>query len=154
MFKIEREQVDLCREDATREFVERMAAHLRRYFPEQCDAEGGEGEGADGLRAFIRGGIDKAARYGITSQRGASKFLTLMLAFGADFDADITAAPWAAPILRDSSIENQFDRIELLYDAAIKSAESASVGEPESAPEDDPDCLLEDDPESDTQVEP
>lgn len=69
----------------------RLAAHVQRFFPEQCAALGD-----DGLRARLRDGIARAHGQGFTSERDVCQFVDLGFAFGPAFDVEL---PWARTML-------------------------------------------------------
>lgn len=94
-------------------YVERVTAHLTRFFPEHCTALG-----PAGLREAIDHGIARAASYGIIGERDVCLYLDLMVAFGRDFDQDPNL-PWAAAILNDDAIPAPKQRINRLHDAAL-----------------------------------
>jgi hypothetical protein len=106
-------QITSFEEAAIQAFVDRMVLHLTRFFPRESAAMGDAA-----LRALIREGIDRAAAHGVVTQRETCKYLTLMVAFGRDFDR----APWAAAILGDAAIASPFKRVARLYEAAIRAA--------------------------------
>lgn len=91
MFKIRSEQKASFREDAVRDFEDRVVAHVRRCFPDRWTTMGDSM-----LRAVIRDGIGRAATHGIISERDVCKFIDLMLIFGTTFDRE---RAWAREIL-------------------------------------------------------
>lgn len=117
MLRIYRAQMTTFEANAVEQFVERVAGRLARYFPREVAALGDVA-----LRALIRDGIAEAARYGITTRRETSKYITLLLAFGRGFDQ----APWAAKILGDAQIPTAFQRVARLYEAGIAAAAGAA----------------------------
>lgn len=90
---IREEQKAALEEAQRRLYEEKLAAHLRRFFPAECARLGDAG-----LREAIRRGVRRASRHGIVSERDVCKFVSLTLFFGRDFDAD-PRLPWAAAIL-------------------------------------------------------
>lgn len=111
MWKLRREQLRVLEGAARRAFEERLAAHLRTYFPGQCQALG-----EAGVREAIVYGVGRAARWGFTGEREVCKYLNLMFTFGRDFDTD-PALPWAAWNLGLGSPPSQ--RMARLYQAAL-----------------------------------
>lgn len=111
MLTIRPEQMKVLSQEEVRKYVERVAVHLRKYFPRQCDAQG-EAQ----LRDTIQRGIRRAAGYGIITQREVCKFIHLMIVFGRDFDTD-QRYPWAEEILRAQSSPRV--KIELLHRTAV-----------------------------------
>jgi hypothetical protein len=85
-------------------FEDWILAHLRKFFPTQCAALGERA-----LQELIQHGIQRSARYGVTTRRDVCKYIDLMIVFGRDFDTD-TRSRWAADILRrrvDSGVKMQ-----------------------------------------------
>jgi hypothetical protein len=94
-----------------------MAAHLREFFPAECEALG-----ADGLDERITDGIGSAASYGFESQVHISQYLDLTFVLGPDFDAD-PSLPWAASILSNPALSAE-RRMELLLETALASGQA------------------------------
>lgn len=114
MFRIHQDQIDAFEEASTAAFIERMVSHLARFFPGHAAALGDVG-----VRDSIRSGIARAAKYGIATPRETCKYLTLMVAFGSDFDY----MDWATAVLRDPRIASPWRRMACLYEAGIQAAE-------------------------------
>jgi hypothetical protein len=112
MLTIRPEQVKLFSQEEERKFVERVAIHLKKYFPKRCAAQG-----EARLHDTIRRGIGRAASYGVTAEREVCKFIHLMIVFGPDFDTDQRYS-WAGDILRAPHSPN--GKIELLHSTAVK----------------------------------
>jgi hypothetical protein len=91
MFKIRREQAQAFREEALRDFEDRVLAHAGRCFPDRTASLG-----EDAVRHLIRRGVERAACYGIVAERDVCMYVDLMLVFGADFDRENA---WARDIL-------------------------------------------------------
>lgn len=119
MLKIRKEQKDALREREIRDFENRMWAHLRILFPAYC-----EPLGEVRVKRLVRLGIERAAKYGIISERGVCIYVDAMFAFGRDFDAD-PALGWAKDILTDRSIEGEFARSDRLMEEALNRLEDA-----------------------------
>ncbi len=111
---------------AAKDFEDRMVVHLNKFFPEQCEALG-----EPGTREEIRNGIDRAARYGIETERDVCKYIDLMFAFGRDFDTN-PELPWAARILNDTKYESPTAKVEDLHQTAIWHAQRAASLDAES----------------------
>jgi hypothetical protein len=88
------EQLKIFSQAEVQEFEDWVLAHLRRFFPRQCDATG-----EWSLRSTIQYGIQRAAVYGITDRRDVCKYIDLMVVFGRDFDTDQRLS-WAGEILK------------------------------------------------------
>jgi hypothetical protein len=127
MLKIRKEQNDELAKAALKRFEDSMVVHLNKFFPEECDLLG-----ADGTRQAIRYAIEQAAGYDIVSQRDVCIYADVMFAFGRDFDHS-RKLPWAAQILNDKSSEGKpSEKVDKLYDAALKNIEKAAGIKPES----------------------
>jgi len=115
---IRREQLNLIAVDRRRDFEERLARHLVRFFPEKVESlAGGE------LQTFIRQGSARSAAYGLDTERDICKYLGLMCIFGRDFDSD-RRLPWAAEILR-KPFRTSRSKMNRLMELALAHAESA-----------------------------
>jgi hypothetical protein len=119
--QIRAEQIDSFSESVSKSFENRMVLHLNKHFPEHCKALG-----EPGVREAIDTGIQKAKNYRIVSERDVCKFITLMFAFGRDFDTD-PKLPWASNILRTRVYNNPTDRINALYETAKTRSYQASL---------------------------
>lgn len=93
-------------------FVERVAAHLHRCFPDECQALG-----PDGVQNTIQYGIERARAHGIKLERDVCKYIDLMIAFGRDFDRN-PYVPWASRILEDDRIKDPSIKTDRLFNAA------------------------------------
>ena len=92
--RIRPEQMAVFAQNETEKFQDWIVEHLRRFFPEQCEAAGEQG-----LRRLVLDGIKCAAGYGIKSRRGVCKYIDLMVLLGREFETD-QRFPAAANILR------------------------------------------------------
>jgi len=72
------------------DFRKRAVEHLTRHFSKFAGMQAGE------ALAFVDAGIQKAAKYEISSERNICKMLNLMAVLGPEFD---TALPWARETL-------------------------------------------------------
>lgn len=123
MFTIRSAQMDALRKNmedlhkqTVDEFITRVVAHVREYFPEQCAALGEKN-----TRDMARQGIEAANTHGIDTEYGVCLFIDLMFIFGAKFAED-PELPWAQAILADQSL-NRHEKPELLWAAAIDELE-------------------------------
>ncbi len=114
MLKIYDEQTEAFARAATREFEDRMAAHLRRFFREDC-----ERLGAEPLGELIRHGIGRAAEHGIVSEHDVALYLNLTLALGRDFDRD-PLLPWARAALVETALLEPSRRMGRLYRTTLE----------------------------------
>jgi len=109
MILIRKEQMDALNRHMEDDFVERMTAHLRRFFPEWSRVSGEQG-----VVRTVRLGIGRARSYRITAERDVSRYIDVMAALGDDFDKEA----WAAAILNRNSNGNA--RMNLVFEAAKK----------------------------------
>ena len=110
MLVIRKKQMAVFQEVEIKKFVDRMAIHLKKFFPRQCETLG-----EPKLRETIQYGIKRAAFYGITAKREVYKYVDLMVVFGRDFDNDRRLA-WAGEILKRSTSPGR--RVSMLLQAA------------------------------------
>ncbi len=114
MLQIRPEQMEKFQQAAQRRFEDRMVAHLKKFFPENC---GGMPE--KDLREFVRHGLARSKAYGITGRRDVCHYLDIMAVFGRDFDVD-PRLPWAQEILGKSRLKNATAKVQRLYGVAMK----------------------------------
>jgi hypothetical protein len=112
MLTIRPQQMQKFSESALKRFEETMLVHLKKFFPDFCEASG-EPE----VREFIQYGIKRAASYQVTSERDVSRYIDLMVSLGADFDNDKQLS-WAGEILRTRNSPEA--RISVLLKTAEK----------------------------------
>lgn len=110
--KIRKKQMDVYSEAAVQDFEDRMVHHLEKCFPEQCEALG-DAE----TRKAIREGIVLASDYGITLEPDVCRYISLMFAFGRNFDSD-HHLPWPARILKNAATTDASTMMDRLYVAA------------------------------------
>lgn len=91
-------QLHALRDAALAGFERRAAAHLNKFFPEQCAAAGD-----DGVLELIREGVERAASYGLRRERDVIRFLNHMYVLGRYFDVH-PKYPWAQAILTDEHL--------------------------------------------------
>lgn len=111
---IRQEQMLTLSEASRSEFADRVAEHLQRCFPVDCEALGQKG-----LHEVIRYGVERAASHGIDLQRDVCKYIDLMFAFGRDFDT----FPWAFRILREDTLRDSTVKLERLFSEARRQPE-------------------------------
>ena len=109
---IRQEQMSAFAEGATSDFENRMVVHLNKCFPAECETLR-----EPGVRKTIRHGIDRAAKYGIKSERDVCKYIDFMMVYGRDFDTR-EDLPWASRILNDQVLRNSTARMDSLFAAA------------------------------------
>jgi len=122
VLRIRPEQIRALRRDADEDLEPRLLDHLRRRHPEATALRGPEP-----LAAFVHHQLERAAGYGLASERDRARFVELALVFGDAFDAD-EALAWAGPTLRDSSLAPD-DRMALVWlDAQEHLADGKDTG--------------------------
>lgn len=94
MLTLRNEQVEALSATALKNFEDLMVPHLKKFFPELCEAAG-----PAKVKEFIRRGVKRAASYHITAKKDVSRYIDLMASLGADFDKN-PDLPWAGEILR------------------------------------------------------
>ena len=109
---------------AARDFDERMLSHLREMSPAHFRALSD-----DDARVVLSLGQERAARYGLTSERGIRYYVDTMFLFGSFFDED-PLLPWAAQCLSRAGHEPEDATIDRLKERAW---EEVSAQKPEQA---------------------
>ena len=99
MFRIRQEQMDRFSAERTRDFENRVMAHLLRTCPEQIALMPEEE-----VRGAIRQGIHKAATYHVFRACNVASFIQIQFEEGHDLDAD-PERPWARAILADQKLD-------------------------------------------------
>jgi hypothetical protein len=83
MFRIGDEQAHELGQSAYRSFQQRLAGHLRKFFPAQMASMSGPD-----TEAFITRCVEAARRHGLTSEQSVAYFSHLPLLLGEDFEAN------------------------------------------------------------------
>jgi hypothetical protein len=117
MLILRQQQIDALKDEALKDFENRMVAHLTRFFPNETFRLGGVG-----MHETVLYGIGRAGSYGIVGERDICKYIDIMVLFGRDFDRD-PDLPWASEILEDHSITEAGVRIDRLTKAAIEESQ-------------------------------
>jgi len=94
-------------------FEKRLIRHFFRFYEREC-----KDLGEDQVHLVIKYGIEKAEKYGYSSQRDIGFFISLMFLFGSGFDND-PQLPWAKSGLEDASVEDTSDRIGKVWSNAM-----------------------------------
>lgn len=113
MLTIRREQMKVFRKQRYERFLDRLARHARRFFPEQTNDLDGEA-----LRRVCRSLVLRGSRYGFETERDLCKFLNVAFVFGEEFDED-PHLPWTRPYLEDDTAGPTL-KISRLYLEALK----------------------------------
>jgi hypothetical protein len=111
------DQLSSLRRVRQKEYERRLAAHLKKYFPDTCAKLGDKG-----LLDALRHGVQRAKTYGIQAERDVVKFLNLMFVFGRDFDTD-PRFPWAASMLHSADYGPTLRINQVYSDAKTRIAE-------------------------------
>lgn len=119
MLVIRDEQLARLAEEGRRRFIAAMVAHLRRHFHGELWAVGDEELAARAAQA-----CDRAAAYGIRSERDVCRFLNLAAKFGWDFDRSPETS-WMRAMLTDTSITSPGLRLDCLVDECLHRSEAA-----------------------------
>jgi hypothetical protein len=120
MLTIRKEQLKVFSQNETLNFEDRVAAHLRKIFPERSELLGEEK-----LAELIQRGIKRARVYEIVAQRDVCKYLDLMMIFGQDFDIDPKLA-WASATLHEEFLQGHpTEKILRLCDVAMEHSQDA-----------------------------
>ena len=98
MFTVRREHMDAFDKDIARRFENRTVEHLNQYFPQECSKLG-----EDGVRDWIRHGVERAGRYGIVAERDVCRYIDIMFVYGRNFDTD-ARYPWAHRTLNTKAV--------------------------------------------------
>jgi len=114
MLVIRREQLAVFQIAQRQQFEDSMTAHLAIRFAGRAVAPD-----KDGLRTLVRDGIRLAGEYGVVAPYDVQRFLELRVEYGPDFHT----TPWAARILKDSTLSG-CGKIEHLDDYTFFSLRS------------------------------
>jgi len=126
VLEIREEQVKTLEADAARKFESRMIRHLNQFFPGRCQELGEEK-----IREMVQRGIRSARTYEIVSERHVCRLIDLLVAFGRDFDAQLSIKEFQA-ILNDPALKQhpdvKIDRLgELVQEHARKGCSGRDV---------------------------
>ena len=100
MFQIRDDHEQAFERTAQENFEGRAILHLRANFAAQT-----AGCSDEALRGRVRDCIDRAGKYGLTTERQVMSFVTATYVAGEHFDT-APEHPWAFPILRDSEFSS------------------------------------------------
>ena len=113
MLQMRKEQMAAFEKVMRQKFEDRTVAHIAKDFPEEhqlmLDKDGGDAE----VRALVWRGVERAERYGVTSEEPATLYIDLMVGIAPDFDehADMD---WAREVLEDPDLP-EGDKMDLIY---------------------------------------
>jgi hypothetical protein len=112
MFVIREEQLEAFERRGARELSEKIAGHVRAFFPRQA-AE----MDADTLRSCVEDAMQRAQRRGLELEQDICVYVDLVVVFGAGFEDD-DRYPWAQ-VLVDGSPGSPGDKVRVAMDGAI-----------------------------------
>jgi hypothetical protein len=122
MLRIRREQMAVLEKHVFEQFIQSIAEHLYRFFPDKCDVYT-----RDGLFEIISYGIERAKTYGIESQRDVCIYIDLMFLLGRDFDAEL-ATTWVGEILNDEKLKYlPTKKIETLWEVFFQNTNQVTL---------------------------
>ncbi len=107
MLHIRNEQLEALALDLYARFDDDACAHVKRYFPAQCEILS---EAA--LLQLVRGNLRRARGFGLFSQYDLLRYLNLTFTLGNDFEQQASCA-WALPFLQatDQSPTSRMDQL-------------------------------------------
>lgn len=111
MFVFRKKQIEILERVPQRNFEDESIGHLAAFAPELSQILKEEG-----VRRVVQFGIERAGRYGLTDRAPLRFYFELMFTLGSFFDTDMQL-PWAGQVLSDSTISNQYRRVDRLYAA-------------------------------------
>lgn len=120
MLIIRKEQIAALAAAGEQRFQERVAEHVRRFFPERCEAIGQEAS-----RERIQQAVDRAREHGFSSARDLCHYVDLVFACGPDFDRE---QAWAREVLEDEAPTARAARMDVLRSRALEWLECAPRG--------------------------
>jgi hypothetical protein len=108
MVMIRQEQMEVLSKSKFKQFEDRMVTHLHLTFPDMTKDISDEG-----LRAFIRIGVDKAEKYGVLVEIDIMQFVEFMMKWGRDFDLDPSRSQ-AQQILKNQNLDGHAKMDQLI----------------------------------------
>lgn len=121
MFKIRKEQEEIFRQQALREFEDKAVQHLRRDLSEQTASFSD-----DDLRLRVRQCIPRSSDYGLTTQKQIICFVDVSFLLGEQFDTDPSHA-WAGELLKGQKL-SATNRANLLLATACSVYKESAAG--------------------------
>ena len=121
---IRRDHIDIFRQHQLDLFEQRALLHLRRDLSQQT-SHVSDGE----LLRRVRDGLNRAARYGLTTERLVMCFVDVGFLLGENFDSD-PAYIWARHLLESSKLSD-VDKGHLLLATACSVTQGNSQGNSE-----------------------
>jgi hypothetical protein len=109
MLFIRKNHIKVFEQSALRKFEDELIDHFKVSAPELSKILK-----EVGVRHVIQLGTGRAERYGLNDRVPLKFYIEMMFAFGSFFDTDVQL-PWAAQVLSDSTISDQYRRVDRLY---------------------------------------
>ena len=109
--QISTKQMQTFQEGARDSFEKRLLAVLQGIAPKMCLLLGD-----NDLRTIIRQGTERAAGYGILTERNVARYILVMLRIGNEFDTN-PATSWSRPILLDEEPDELKKLVKLQFTA-------------------------------------
>jgi plasmid stability protein len=106
--------LEVLAREMLRTFESRMVTDLASSFPQET---GGWSE--EEFRCFVNDGINRAARYEISTEDDVQAFLECMLILGPDFDVNPKTS-WAGDILRSENIATRLKMRRIKHAASAR----------------------------------
>jgi hypothetical protein len=98
MLVIREEQYKALSQYVAKTFEDRMFAHLKQLWPEDCKKAGERL-----VRESIRKSLERCAKYGLSAEYDVARFIGLTFILCQDFDTSPRVA-WAARLLNDKQL--------------------------------------------------
>ncbi len=109
MLKIRKDQLEALSEPALDAYIERVKPHLKKKFPDRCDALGEEG-----VEAVVRKAARTGRDHGLEGSPDVTALASLLLVFGEDL-LDKPDTAWAKDILASKVIAPK-EKIPMILD--------------------------------------
>jgi hypothetical protein len=112
MLVIREEQVAALRRACARELERALCRHARTHFARARELEDAA------LHDLVAKSVQRAIERGMRSERSLYRFINLVMAYGAEFDAD-PALAWMRQYLDDADVPDPEERLARLHTAAL-----------------------------------
>lgn len=119
MLIIRKNQMQVLSEHLVNDFEQRLFAHVRKVFPEDCALLGEEG-----VRERIHQGVKSSTIHGIAAEYDVARFIDLTFILSPTFYSE-PGIPWATAILNDSSLQ-PWQKVDRLWRQTKRELEAAS----------------------------
>jgi hypothetical protein len=112
--KVRREAPEGFAQSGVNRFEDYMLNRFLLLYPEKCGYVGEEA-----LRRLVQNAVQRARRYGLTTERGATTLLGLMFLLGIGFDED-PKFEFASKVLNDASLADPNQKADRLRAEALE----------------------------------